>query len=230
MSIFTEAASQGHPRQGRRAVQGRRMHGDADRRRRRQHPLRPQQRVHQRHRRATPTWRCRWPSASASASRRSTSSTTRRWNAWCAAPRNWRGWRRRTRSSCRRSRSRPTSRRPTFDASDRGDHAGIPRPGRGRLDRARAGGKLVAAGFLDRRRRASPRSPTARATSATSRPPTSTTPAPCAPRTARGSGWVGRNVDATSHEFDADARHPHRASQGQGLGRAPRRWSRASTR
>ena len=43
--------------------------------------------------------------------------------------------------------------------------------------------KLVAAGFLTTARASSP-SPTARATSATSRRPTSTTPAPCAPRTA----------------------------------------------
>ena len=42
---------QGHPRQGHRPVQGRRMHRRAGRRDRRQHPFRIEQRFHQRHRR-----------------------------------------------------------------------------------------------------------------------------------------------------------------------------------
>jgi hypothetical protein len=40
------------------------------------------------------------------ARRRSMSSTTSRWKKWCAARRTWRAWRRRIRSSCRRSSSR----------------------------------------------------------------------------------------------------------------------------
>ena len=91
--------------------------------------------------------------ASASARRRSTSSTTPRWSASCAAPRSSPGWRRRIRSSCRPlGRSRPTSRAPTFDAT---------RPRRSRPSTARrwrptrsaraSAEKLVAAGFLRRR-------------------------------------------------------------------------------
>ena len=107
---------------------------------------------------------------------------------------------------------------PTFSAGHRGDHAGVPRPGRGRLDRAVQGREA------DRRRlpRGRPelrrlrqqqgqlRLPAAR--------PTSTTPAPCAPTTAAvraGSAATSSDVD----EFKAEQRHPHRDAQGHRLGR-----------
>ena len=100
----------------------------------------------------------------------------------------------------------------------RRDHAGIPRQGRRRLIGAVQGRQARRRRLPSPTARASRRSPTARATSATrSRPALDFT---CTVRTddGRGSGWVARNLGDVD-KFDADERHPDRHAEGQALGR-----------
>ena len=121
----------------------------------------------------TPIWPCRSPSASASAPPRSTSSTTPRWNASCAAPKTWPGWRRRIPEFMPaigqaelqaepdlQSQRPPRSRRNTAPRSPPTRIEPVPQA----TSWSPPASSTTAS--------ASPRSPTARATSATRRPPT----------------------------------------------------------
>ena len=116
-------------------------------------------------------------------------------DAWCAAPRNWPGWRRRTPSSCRRSTSRTTRpRRPSAQAT-----AAITPEYRAQVaaDSHRAlpqGASWSPPASSTTARELPAPSPTARATSATRQ--TTNVDFTCTVRTedGRGSGWVARNV------------------------------------